>query len=100
MISSFLIIYLSLFYSKNFAPNGPNYTHFKNELFDKLYKESVSEVDENKRYNLYQQMDSILIEESPIVPLYYDQVIRFSQKNIRGLGINPIDLLDLRRVKK
>ena len=23
--------YLSLFYSKNFCPNGPNYTHFKNE---------------------------------------------------------------------
>ena len=22
--------YLSLYYSENFAPNGPNYTHFKN----------------------------------------------------------------------
>jgi peptide/nickel transport system substrate-binding protein len=45
-------------------------------------------------------MDSILIDEAPIIPLYYDQVIRFSQKNIEGLGINPIDMLDLRRVKK
>lgn len=92
--------YLSLFYSKNFTPNGPNYTHFNNKNFDKLYEASISEVDDVKRYSLYQKMDSILIEEAPIVPLYYDEVIRFTQKNVRGLGINPIDLLDLRKVVK
>lgn len=92
--------YLSLFYSKNFTPNGPNYTHFKNETFDQLYEQSVSEMNNERRYGLYQQMDSILIQEAPVVPLYYDQVIRFSQKNVQGLGINPIDLLDLKRVKK
>ena len=36
--------YLSLYYSKNFAPNGPNYTHFKNELFEFLwFSSSVKE---------------------------------------------------------
>ena len=78
----------------------PNYTHFKNELFDALYEKAISEVNVGKRHKLYQQMDSILIDEAPIVPLYYDQVIRFYQKDVIGLGINPIDLLDLRRVKK
>jgi peptide/nickel transport system substrate-binding protein len=92
--------YVSLFYSKNFTPNGPNYTHFSNEIFDQLYEQSISEVNEKNRYQLYQQMDSILIEEAPVVPLYYDQVIRFTRKNVQGLGINPIDLLDLKRVKK
>ena len=29
--------YLSLFYSKNFAPNGPNYTHFRYNEYDKIY---------------------------------------------------------------
>lgn len=92
--------YLSLFYSKNFAPNGPNYTHFNHEDFDRLYEESTSETNDKKRYVLYQKMDSILIQEAPVVPLYYDQVVRFTQKNITGLGINPIDLLNLKRVKK
>lgn len=92
--------YLSLFYSKNFTPNGPNYTHFKSDVFDVLYEESISIVDDRIRYKLYQKMDSILIEEAPMIPLYYDQVIRFSQKNVQGLGINPIDMLDLRRVRK
>ena len=65
-----------------------------------MYEQSISAVNLEIRYNLYQKMDSILIDEAPIIPLYYDQVIRFSQKNIEGLGINPIDMLDLRRVKK
>lgn len=92
--------YLSLFYSKNFTPNGPNYTHFLNTDFDRLYEQAISEVNTEKRYRMYQKMDSILIQQAPVVPLYYDQVIRFSQKNVKGLGINPIDLLDLRKVKK
>ena len=65
-----------------------------------MYEQSISAVNLKIRYKLYQKMDSILIDEAPIIPLYYDQVIRFSQKNIEGLGINPIDMLDLRRVKK
>ena len=92
--------YLSLFYSKNFTPNGPNYTHFSNENFDNLYEKSIQEVDNSKRYVMYQKMDSILINEAPVIPLYYDEVIRFSRKNVSGLGINPIDLLDLKRVFK
>ncbi|WP_437824121.1 ABC transporter substrate-binding protein [Tenacibaculum mesophilum] len=92
--------YVSLFYSKNFTPNGPNYTHFKNDFFDTLYEQSIKEVDVKKRYKLYQKMDSIIIAEAPIVPLYYDEVIRFTQKNVTGLGINPIDLLNLKRVQK
>ncbi|MDC3285827.1 ABC transporter substrate-binding protein [Flavobacteriaceae bacterium] len=92
--------YLSLFYSKNFTPNGPNYTHFKNIEFDALYEKSISIVNSSERFKLYQKMDSILIDQAPIVPLYYDQVIRFSQKNVQGLGINPLDMLDLRTVFK
>ncbi len=92
--------YLSLFYSKNFAPNGPNYTHFKSEVFDNLYEEAFVTVSDENRYNLYEQMDSIIIKEAPVVPLYYDAVVRFSQKNIVGLGMNPINLLTLKNVSK
>ena len=92
--------YLSLFYSKNFTPNGPNYTHFKNESYDLLYETALKETHLENRHQLYQKMDSIIISEAPVVPLYYDQVIRFSRKNIKNLGINPINLLNLKRVKK
>jgi peptide/nickel transport system substrate-binding protein len=92
--------YLSLFYSKNFAPNGPNYTHFKNIAFDVLYETALKETDISKRLVCYQKMDSIIIKEAPIVPLFYDKVVRFTQKNVKGLGINPLNLLNLKNVKK
>lgn len=92
--------YLSMFYSKNFCPTGPNYTHFNNSLFDDLYEYSLIETNDEKRFELYAKMDSIVMEEAPVVILYYDQVLRFVQPNITGLGSNPINLLDLRKVEK
>ncbi|WP_299782011.1 ABC transporter substrate-binding protein [uncultured Formosa sp.] len=92
--------YLSLFYSKNFAPNGPNYSHFKNDLFDTWYEQSFTETDSKKREILYAKMDSLVIAHAPIVPLFYDEVVRFTRKNVHDLGINPTNLLELKRVKK
>ncbi|GEQ85961.1 peptide ABC transporter substrate-binding protein [Patiriisocius marinistellae] len=92
--------YLSLFYSPNFTPNGPNYTHYKNTTFDSLYvkAQQISEI--NDRKILYTKMDSIVIADAPIVPLYYDMAVRFVSKKISGLGINPQNFLVLKRVKK
>ncbi|WP_066224879.1 ABC transporter substrate-binding protein [Formosa haliotis] len=92
--------YLSLFYSKNFAPNGPNYSHFKNELFDTWYEQSFTETNIDYRENLYAKMDSLVMSHAPIVPLFYDEVVRFTRKDVIGLGINPTNLLELKRVKK
>ncbi len=92
--------YLSLFYSNNFTPNGPNYTHFKDTVFDRLYKLAYTETNHVVRAKLYSKMDSIVIKKAPIIPLFYDEVVRFTRKNITGLGINPINLLDLKHVKK
>ncbi len=94
------INYLSLFYSQNLSPNGPNYTHFKNKSYDKLFEKALGTTVDSLRYQLYAQMDSIVIEEAPIIPLYYDEVVRFRSKTVEGLGINPLNLLDLSRVKK
>lgn len=92
--------YLSLFYSKNFSPEGPNYTHFKNDEFDRLYELAFKETDNKKRYLLYQKMDAIIINEAPVIPLFYDKVARFTRKEVMGLGINPLNLLNLKNVTK
>ena len=92
--------YLSLFYSKNFAPNGPNYTHYSNPQFDKLYEQSQSTPNDSVRHLLYQQMDNLIMEDAPVVILYYDQVLRFVQNNIDGMENNAMNLLTLKRVRK
>ena len=92
--------YLSLFYSKNFAPNGPNYTHFSNNEYDKIYENSLRETNPEKSKLIYSKLDSIISSKSIIVPLFYDEVIRFVSKNVVGMEINATNLLDLRKVKK
>lgn len=92
--------YLSLLYSKNFSPTGPNYTHFSDPEFDVLFEKSFEISNPRKRAEIYQKMDSIAMKKHPMILLYYDQVIRFSQKNVEGLSINPINLLNLKRVRK
>jgi oligopeptide transport system substrate-binding protein len=92
--------FLSVFYGKNFSPNGPNYFHFRNEAFDKIYQWALKEQDEMQRLSFYQQMDNIILEEAVVIPLYYDEVLRFVQKGVEGLSTNPMNLLNLKRVKK
>ena len=92
--------YLSLFNSINFSPIGPNYTHYKNLKFDKMYKNSLVIMSDTLRFKKYREMDSLALSDFPIIPLYYDQVVRFVQKDIEGMEINPINLLVLKNVKK
>jgi len=92
--------YLSLYYSKNFAPNGPNYTHYKSDAFDEMYEAAYLETNPDLRAQLYTKMDSLVMTSAPIVPLFYDEVVRFTRKNVVGLGINATNLLELKSVEK
>lgn len=91
--------YLSLFYSPNHCPVGPNYTHFTSAKFDRLYERAKAEVDDSIRLRIYREMDSLIMDEAPVMVLYYDQVLHFTQKNVSGLRSNAMNSLDLRRVK-
>ncbi|MCY7293302.1 MAG: ABC transporter substrate-binding protein [Ferruginibacter sp.] len=90
--------YLSVFYSKNPAP--PNYTRFKNNDFDKLYEQALAETNDSLRYHLYRQMDKIIIENAPVVPLWYDVAIHLVQKNVKQFYPNSLNMLELRKVIK
>ncbi|MFN5183814.1 MAG: ABC transporter substrate-binding protein [Bacteroidota bacterium] len=92
--------FLFMFNSKNFSPIGQNYFHFKNGDFDSLYQMAQRESDENKRNEYYSKMDQIIINEAPIIPLFYDQVVRLVSNNTEGLKINALNLPDLKTVKK
>lgn len=92
--------YLSLFYSPNFSPGGPDKTHFKSAAYDALYDQARREQNAARRTALYQQLDRLIVAGSPVVSLYYDEVIRLTQNNVRGLTPNPMNQLLLERVRK
>ncbi len=92
--------FLAVFYSPNFCPAGPNYTHFYDKQFDELYSQSRRENNDSLRMNIYSKLDSLLMSKAPVIPLYYDQVSHFVRNNIEGLQTNPVNMLDLKTVKK
>lgn len=87
--------YLAFFNSHFPAP--PNYTRYQNLTFDNLYKTSMN-LPDSDRYRVYRQMDSIAIADAPLVPLFYDQLLHFTQNNVHGFSSNPMNLIDLKRV--
>lgn len=90
--------YLSLFYSKNLQPIGSNYTHYINPEFDKLFEKSQTITDDSLRNEYYTQLDSLLTEDAPVVVLFYDKLIHFTQKNVKGLTAPPTNMINLKRV--
>ena len=92
--------YLSVFYSKNKVPFGPNYTGYFNKEFDRLLESTYFERDLKKRNAIFRQMDNMVIENASIVPILYDQSVVMLQNNISGYPINPLSLMILKRVKK
>lgn len=91
--------YLACFYGPNFSPGGPNYTHFKNAEYDKLYESIFKQTNDSSRLIIYQQMEKILLAESPVIPMFYDQSLRLINFRVKHMTNNASNSLDLRRVK-
>ena len=89
--------YLSVFYSKNPAP--PNYTRYKSAAFDEAFEKAIKEDNDSLRYKLYQQADQVMIDDAPVVPLWYDKVVRLVQPTVKGFPPNALNLLELRWVR-
>jgi peptide/nickel transport system substrate-binding protein len=89
--------FLSVFYGKNPAP--PNYTRYSNPKFDLLYEKALAEKNDSLRWIIYRQADQLMIKDAPVVPLWYDMVIRLVQPYVKNFPPNSLNLLELRRVK-
>ena len=93
--------FLGLFVEANFAPGGPNYTHFNDDLFERLFSDSLNETDNREaRLSTYVQLDSLLHSSMPVIPLFHDEVTHILSNKIAGWQIHPVNRLDLRRVAK
>ena len=88
--------FLSLFYGGNPAP--PRYTRFQNEDFDRFYELAIQETDLDKRTDLYHQMNKIVIEEAPVVFLFYDESALFFTNTIKHVETNGINLLQVKQL--
>jgi oligopeptide transport system substrate-binding protein len=90
--------FLTFFFSDLPAP--PNYTRMNNKLFDNWYLESLSITDLEQRNQLYLKMDSLVMNDAALVPLFYDEILHFTRKNIHGMTRNAMNIINIKKVRK
>ena len=90
--------FLTLFYGENPAP--PNYTRFQNDEFDTLYRLATKTSDQEVRKKLYAQLDSIIVEEAPVVFLFYDATAIFHSNTLSNVEVNALNLLEVQHLTK
>ncbi|WP_039042819.1 ABC transporter substrate-binding protein [Sporosarcina sp. ZBG7A] len=71
----------------NIASN--NYTYYKNDETHKLFLEAQTEVDEDKRNELYMKAQEILHEEAPWVPLAHSTPLLGGAADLTGFVPHP-----------
>ena len=92
--------FYSVFQTSRFTPNGPNYTHYSNSNYDMIYAVLGASNNSDSTLIYCEKLEQHLNEETPVIPLYYDQVMHFIRSNVKNLPTNSVNMLDLRRVKK
>jgi len=90
--------FLCLFYGKNGAP--PRYTRYQNDAFDDLYEASIQQTDLDKRTALYHEMNRMIVEDAPVIFLFYDESALFTTKNVVNVETNGINLLQVKQLKE
>lgn len=84
-------------YSKN---SSSNFTNWSNKKFDQLLEKSLTEQNEAKRYELLHQAEDVLMQEVPIIPVYFSAQNSLVKKNIKGIRFDPLNNPDFRFAKK
>ena len=64
--------------------NGNNDTNWSNPEYDRLLHESLAAKTQDERYAIYQKMDAILVDELPVIPIFYYSTIRAVNPKLRG----------------
>lgn len=76
--------------------NGQNNAGYSNKEYDKLIAQAKIELDDAKRTELLHKAEDILMDESPIIPLYYYTNVLCIDKNVKGSYKSPLGQMEFR----
>lgn len=78
-----------VFSSKRFPPDGANRGHYRNPQLDALADRIRQEPDRAKRKALCVEVQKILAEDLPILPLWFTDVVSVHRRELGELNLSP-----------
>jgi len=70
-------------------PDGGNRWHYRNADVDRLTLEGRNELDRARRKDIYAQVQRIVAEDLPIIPLWHEDNVTLSNVDVQGYTIVP-----------
>jgi oligopeptide transport system substrate-binding protein len=83
--------FLKLFVSDG----GNNRTGWSNQTYDTSITQSLSAVDNQQRYQIFQQAETILMDEVPIIPIYFYSTKRLISTDVKNFDSNLLNFVSL-----
>lgn len=80
------------------APSFPNTPRYKNPEFDKLFEAGQSAKTQEEAYADFLKAEQILMNDAPIMVLWYDENYRLIKSNVRNFFSNPMRYRDYSEV--
>jgi peptide/nickel transport system substrate-binding protein len=78
-----------VFSSKRFPPDGANRGHYRNARVDALTEEIRVEMDSEKRKSMCSEVQKIVAEDLPYLPLWFVDAVSVHRKNLGELQLSP-----------
>jgi peptide/nickel transport system substrate-binding protein len=78
-----------VFSSKRVPPNGANRGHYQNARVDQLIDGIRTEMDRQKRKELCSEVQKILAEDGPYVPLWFTDVVSVHRSEMGKVALGP-----------
>lgn len=86
---------------ESFITDSPmNRTSWSNADYDGLISKIKNEVDEEKRWELMQQADKLLMDEMPVFPLYFYNQVTLEKPGVTNVLRHPVGYVDLKHADK
>ncbi|WP_306372888.1 dipeptide ABC transporter substrate-binding protein DppE [Bacillus subtilis] len=80
--------------------NSMNRTGWANKEYDQLIKQAKNEADEKTRFSLMHQAEELLINEAPVIPVYFYNQVHLQNEQVKGIVRHPVGYIDLKWADK
>jgi len=74
------------------STNGNNDSLWANPEYDRLLQQALAAPSDQVRFACYQQMDAILVDECPVLPIYYYVRPYLMTPRVKGYWANGLDI--------
>jgi oligopeptide transport system substrate-binding protein len=77
---------------------GNNYAGWRNKEFDGLIDEASNTADNARRMELFQKAEAILLDEAPVIPLYFQPNVYAISPVVKGWTTTVVGFHEWNRI--